>query len=223
VLGQSNQQYLRSVLGEPERLARRGIEQLLSGQIGGDIVPAIQQNAALGFGRIKSGLQQQGQRFASATGQQIADAGIRLNADTNLAIQQALQQNANRRVSELIGAGQLSNQMGGNRIGALNARNPQLMAAFELGTGPAMIKEEGSWLGNALNFASQAASIVGSFIAPGAVQPQMNANGNTTIQAQFPTSLTDGYTYGQYGGGYRPQYSQTAPPPMLTSGFVPLP
>ena len=188
------QQYMRGILGTQQQQATRSIEQLLSGQIGSDIVPSIQQSAALGLREGAAEIRQGGSRFASAAGQQIGDLTRKVNIDTNLAVAQAKERAAGRRMNELLAAGQLAGQQGQLALGAIN---PALNAAFSLGTGaPVLEKSRGFW-GTVGDIASLGLDVASVFNPMGG-GPSGNWNPQAqTVQLPQPDV--------QFGGPMRPR------------------
>jgi len=193
---------MKGILGTQQQSAQRSIEQLLSGQIGNDIVPAIQQSANLAFNRGAATLQQQGARFSGAAGQQIADLSQRMGADTNLAVQQALQQNANRRVNELIGAGQLSAQQGQL---ALSAVQPMQLAALGLGTGAPILEESRGFWGTVGDVAGAVGGIASAIPGVGGVIGKGVQAAGKFIGDQFGGA--GGPVSGGYGNNNSPFYN----------------
>lgn len=212
---QSPNDLMRGMFGTQQRYAERGINELLSGQIGSDIVPAIQATSGLNLARGASIIQNQGARFSAAAGQQIGDLTQRIGADTNLAVAQAREVAANRRLNELMAAGQLSNQQMGIMAQYLQ---PLQLAAAELGSGPAMIKEESSTLGNILGFAAQGAAIASTLMGNPAPMPQVQQSAAVNLpnqgQLQFNPPAFSGGGFGSSVPGaynYSGQPSYAAP------------
>lgn len=153
--------YLRGIMGTQTASAQASIDKLLSGQVGSDIVPAIQKVAGINLNRGSQAIQQQGARFTGAAGQQIADLTQRVTADTNLAVQQALEAQANRQVNALLGAGQLSNQMAGIRVGAIQ---PLQLAAVQAGTGAPLIQQTRGFWGTMGDLAALGIDVASLFV-----------------------------------------------------------
>lgn len=173
--------YLRGIMGDQTVTAQRAIDQLLSGQVGSNIVPAIQQVAGINLGRGAQTLQQQGARFTGAAGQQIADLTQRVTADTNLAVAQALEAQANRQTNALLGAGQLSNQMAGIRAQAIQ---PLQLAAVQAGTGAPLIEQTRGFWGTMSDIASLGIDIASLFMG----KPPTGAGKGTDTADRFTTT-----------------------------------